>query len=116
MKIATSYYSSPVGLLLIEANDDSIVVLSFEEKKEKREEPSKLTEKCVRQLEEYFSGKRKSFELPLAPNGTLFQKQVWSQLQKIPFAKTISYLKLAKELGDARKGSRCQRARSQETG
>lgn len=103
MKIATSYYSSPVGLLLIEANDDSIVMLSFEEKKEKREEPSKLTDKCVRQLEEYFSGKRKSFDLPLAPNGTSFQQQVWNQLQKIPFAKTISYLQLARELGDEKK-------------
>src|SRR6185295_2624317 len=103
MKIATSYYSSPVGLLLIEANDASIVLLSFEAKKEKPEESSKLTDKCVRQLEEYFAGKRKSFDLPLAPDGTVFQKQVWNQLQKIPFAKTISYLQLARELGDEKK-------------
>src|SRR6188508_796309 len=99
MKLASSYFSSPVGLLLIEADDKAITSLSFQEKEEKQNHSSPIIEKCIEELKEYFSGKRNSFGVPLSPDGTSFQKQVWNQLQKIPFAKTISYLQLARELG-----------------
>lgn len=51
------------------------------------------------QLKEYFSGKRFSFDLPLEPKGTEFQKQVWQQLLKIPYGQHISYGEQAKRLG-----------------
>lgn len=59
--------------------------------------------KTKSQLAEYFAGKRKSFDLPLVLNGTEFQIQAWKQLQKIPYASTISYGEQAKRLGDKNK-------------
>jgi methylated-DNA-[protein]-cysteine S-methyltransferase len=53
----------------------------------------------ARQLGEYFDGKRKAFDLPLAPEGTEFQKLVWAELARIPFGETISYAELAKRVG-----------------
>lgn len=57
---------------------------------------------CAYQLQEYFQGKRKRFSLKLNPKGTEFQNRVWSELQIIPFGKTISYLELSKQLGDVK--------------
>lgn len=53
-----------------------------------------------RQLAEYFDGKRIHFDLPLAPEGTAFQRSVWRQLQEIPFGVTISYGELARRVGN----------------
>lgn len=53
----------------------------------------------ARQLAEYFSGARKSFDLPAAPEGTEFQKRVWAELTRIPYGETISYAELAKRVG-----------------
>lgn len=61
--------------------------------------PPTLTD-SVRQLDEYFSGKRKTFELTFDPIGTDFQKRVWKELLKIDYGTTISYLELAIRLGD----------------
>ena len=52
------------------------------------------------QLDEYFSGSRKSFDLPLQQSGTSFQQKVWELLLQIPFGKTISYNELSKQYGD----------------
>ncbi len=57
---------------------------------------------CVEQLIQYFNGQRRVFELPLHQAGTPFQQQVWGELQQIPFGKTISYLDLAKRIGDTK--------------
>lgn len=51
------------------------------------------------QLSEYFNGTRRDFELPLAPDGTVFQRHVWDELRRIPFAETISYGELARRIG-----------------
>ena len=52
------------------------------------------------QLDAYFAGELESFDLPLAPRGTPFQRRVWEELARIPFAETISYKTLALRLGD----------------
>jgi len=52
-----------------------------------------------RQLREYFAGERKAFDLPLAPDGTEFQKRVWAELRRIPYGETISYAELARRVG-----------------
>ncbi|MEO8560769.1 MAG: methylated-DNA--[protein]-cysteine S-methyltransferase, partial [bacterium] len=54
------------------------------------------------QLDEYFAGHRTQFELPLSPEGTEFQRRVWDALAEIPFGTTISYLELARTVGDPR--------------
>jgi methylated-DNA-[protein]-cysteine S-methyltransferase len=54
----------------------------------------------ARQLHEFFAGERESFDFPLAPAGTAFQKRVWAELLKIPFGETISYGELARRVGN----------------
>ena len=59
-------------------------------------------EDCVFQLQEYFDGKRKAFDIKLNPEGTDFQKKVWNRLLEILYGKTLSYLELSKQLGDVK--------------
>lgn len=59
-------------------------------------------EDCVYQLNEYFEGQRKTFDLKLNPQGTNFQNRVWDTLLAIPYGKTISYLDLSKQFGDVK--------------
>lgn len=66
---------------------------------EKNDIPAELV-KAKQQLQEYFSGNRQTFDFALSPEGTDFQQKVWNELKNIPFGKTISYLTLAKRLGD----------------
>jgi methylated-DNA-[protein]-cysteine S-methyltransferase len=93
--------SSPLGMIEITGSHEVIFsVLFLDNKKAKSTKVPASLQKCATELEEYFSGKRKSFDLPLQPNGTSFQRHVWDELLKIPYGKTISYLKLAQQLGD----------------
>lgn len=66
-----------------------------------RGDPGVLRE-CAAQLAAYFGGTLREFDLRLAPEGSDFQRQVWDELRRIPFGETISYLDLAKRIGDAR--------------
>ncbi len=66
-----------------------------------KEEINPVLEKAIKQLDEYFSGQRKVFELPLNPQGTEFQKKVWGNLLKIPYGQTVSYKRLAEMSGNS---------------
>ena len=55
---------------------------------------------CARELDEYFSGTRKTFDLPLMPEGTPFREKVWAELQRIPYGEAISYAELARRTGN----------------
>ena len=57
-----------------------------------------LLDEARRQLVAYFAGRLRAFDLPLAPNGTDFQRRVWSALREIPFGTTISYAELARRV------------------
>ena len=93
--------SSPLGIIEITGLHQVIFsVLFLDDKKTKPTKVPASLQKCVTQLEEYFSWKRKSFDVALQPNGTSFQRHVWDELLKVPYGKTISYLKLARQLGD----------------
>lgn len=63
------------------------------------EKDTPLLQKTRRQLDEYFKGERKNFDIPLLTVGTPFQIKVWETLQSIPFGKTWTYSRLAKEIG-----------------
>lgn len=63
---------------------------------------SDVIRNCIIELTEYFSGVRKIFTIPYEQKGTDFQKRVWAELEKIPYGETISYLELARRLGDER--------------
>ncbi len=58
------------------------------------------SEVVARQIEEFFAGERHTFDFPLAPKGTEFQKRVWAELLRIPFGETISYGELARRVGN----------------
>ncbi len=63
--------------------------------------PSPLLTAAARQLDEYFAGRRRSFELPLAPKGSPFQQRVWAEMCRIPYGATARYGDLARALGTA---------------
>ena len=100
IKLWFTYLKSPIGLIEISGNESGVTHIQFVEKKEKRASRNPQAKEALAQLKDYFSGIRKTFSLPLAPSGTNFQLNVWDELQKIPFAKTINYEMLAKKLGD----------------
>jgi methylated-DNA-[protein]-cysteine S-methyltransferase len=100
MQKALIYQESPIGLLELRAEDEFITAVCFVDEAKEEVILSSVLQKCALQLEEYFAGKRREFELPIRPEGTEFQRKVWAQLQHIPFGETISYLTLAKKLGD----------------
>ena len=60
---------------------------------------SEVIEKAITQLDEYFAGKRQTFDIPLLFIGTDFQKTVWSELLKIPFGTSVSYGEVARRIG-----------------
>lgn len=90
------YYESPIGWIRMEADNEALLYLNLVENLGKYSESNnKIIKQCCEELIEYFSGKRKSFDVPINPVGTDFQEQVWDELLKIPYGKTISYKQLA---------------------
>jgi methylated-DNA-[protein]-cysteine S-methyltransferase len=103
MEMDTAFVKTPLGIAKLEGDDtglSGITILDSEES------PTavipEVLEDAAYQLQEYFEGKRKSFDLELNPQGTDFQKKVWKALLDIPFGKTLSYLELSKILGDVK--------------
>jgi len=98
--ITIAYYKSPLGILKISADEKGIKEIEFaqEEFKSIQNSSSKIIKDCIKQLDEYFRGKRKSFELKLNPEGTEFQKKVWKELLKIPYGTTLSYGEIARRI------------------
>ena len=99
----TCCIETPIGYAKICGDQHGISSVSIVEKPENIKEsiPESLLE-SVTQLKAYFNNQLNTFNLKLNPEGTDFQKKVWKQLEKIPYGKTISYLDLAKQLGDAK--------------
>ena len=89
-------FTTPIGPLALFEADDAIVALDWGWLPESEDSPLLL--RARQQLEEYFEGQRKVFDLPLAPHGTPFQRKVWEGLQQIPFGQTLSYGQLAEKL------------------
>jgi methylated-DNA-[protein]-cysteine S-methyltransferase len=101
-KSYTAYYTSPIGNIRITCNETCITEVHFLNKEETPAPAGAhpVLQQCLEELVEYFQGQRKKFEVPVYQEGTSFQQRVWSELINIPFGKTISYLTLAKRLGD----------------
>jgi len=101
MQVYSTYHPSPLGVLHIQCTDHAIsAVLFCEESGECEEHP--LLQLCTSQIDDYFAGTRKEFDLPLNQSGTEFQKKVWELLCTIPYGKTISYHELSKQYGNLR--------------
>ncbi len=104
-------YQSPLGIIsikvlngfvteIIYTNDDITNLLVNETKFTAADK--KVYKKCIAQFDEYFSGKRKIFELPVKQAGTQFQHKVWNELINIPYGKTLTYMQMAQKLGDVK--------------
>jgi methylated-DNA-[protein]-cysteine S-methyltransferase len=100
-ELQIAYYKSPIGYLKIAGSAEDITAIDFlDEDPETTANPASGFEECFRQLDEYFSRRRKTFSLKLNPQGTDFQKRVWNELLKIPYGQTVTYLDIAEALGD----------------
>jgi len=103
--INTVHYASPLGTLLLQEEDNQLTIVHFMDDAIDAvlsTTDSPVLQKTILQLDEYFAGRRKQFDLPLSPAGTAFQQKVWQQLIQIPFAETITYLHVAKRLGNVK--------------
>lgn len=99
---------SPVGPLTLVSEDGGLVGLYMDRQRyapapdtlgEAADGGSPVLTEAASQLQDYFAGKRTTFELPLAPAGTPFQRRVWAALREIPYGETISYGQLAERIG-----------------
>lgn len=93
-------FRSPVGILRLIADMDSLQEIVFVENSSGTESSHPILRKTRKQLVEYFEGERTQFDLPVNPKGTDFQQRVWQVLLDIPYGKTITYLELSHQLGD----------------
>ena len=101
LSLYTDYLESSIGIIEITADDRNVISIRAVNEK-KNSCPNTVTEECVRQLAQYFDGKRKVFDLPLEISGTSFQKRVYNALVRIPYGSTVSYRKLAALAGNQR--------------
>ena len=90
---------SPLGPLTLAAAETALTGIAFGRWMAGQENRTPVLAQAVRELEEYFAGERQEFTVPLAPEGTEFQKSVWAELQKIPYGETASYKDIAVRLG-----------------
>lgn len=112
--IKVRHYESACGRLILGSMDDKLCMCDWMVEKHHdqvrrrlermlcadfEEATSEIIEAAAVQLDEYFAGQRKMFDIPLFPAGTHFQKKVWSELMNIPYGKTISYCELAGKIG-----------------
>lgn len=99
------YIDTPIGELLLAGEEDALSMIGFPKGSMRRDpEPDwiyneKPLAEARRQLQEYFAGERKAFDLPLHLSGTEFQVSVLEALQKIPYGETVSYGEIAKRIG-----------------
>lgn len=93
-------FAGPAGPLMLVERDDALAELRFGA--DDGTEASPLLLRARTELEEYFAGRRREFDLPLAPHGTPFQQRVWQALRAIPYGSTCTYGELAAAVGNPR--------------
>lgn len=110
MTIFYTSYPSPIGPLLLMSDGRALTGLHTDSDKHRpaiaenwvRDDGAEPFAQLRSQLDAYFNGRLTEFDLPLAPQGTAFQLQVWKRLCEIPFGETISYAELARRVGNPR--------------
>ncbi|NWG54697.1 MAG: methylated-DNA--[protein]-cysteine S-methyltransferase [Hydrogenophilaceae bacterium] len=99
-------HDSPVGPLTLKSDGEKLISIWFEKDKRDASRPrasgvrDPILDQTRRELDQYFAGKRKSFEVRFGPGeGTAFQRAVWKALTRIPYGATVSYGHIAKAIG-----------------
>ena len=95
-----AYLNTPIGNLKVGGDSKGLSEISFTDEKDYPTTIPPSLESAIKQLKEYFDGRRTHFDLVLNPKGTDFQKSVWNVLSEIPYGKTKSYQEIANRLGD----------------
>ncbi|HEX8814411.1 MAG TPA: methylated-DNA--[protein]-cysteine S-methyltransferase [Terriglobales bacterium] len=104
--ISCAQIESPVGPLLLAGDEAGLRRIIFLNGRDRKYADPNWTSDAsafaepIRQLNAYFTGELEAFDLPLSPQGTAFQLEVWRKLCEIPFGETMSYGELAKEIGN----------------
>ncbi len=94
------YHSCSIGIIRIKAREKAITAIEFAEK-QGEEKLNSVIVQCKKQLDEYFQGNRKSFNVEICFNkGTEFQIRVWNALKEIPYGTTVSYKDIAEKIGN----------------
>lgn len=102
MTMSVACMPSPLGLIELVADERGISSLEFVNAPRYDTVWSAPIELAFAQLDEYFSGQRREFDLPLGLRGSPFEMRVWEQLCKIPYGQTVSYGDVARAIGNPR--------------
>jgi methylated-DNA-[protein]-cysteine S-methyltransferase len=101
--VISTVYESPIGSLVLASNGEALIQVEFEGGKYPLPAhpagDDKILRQAKRELDAYFAGKLKTFTVPVAPQGTAFQRKAWAALQKIPYGATRTYGQQAKAIG-----------------
>ena len=115
LAISFQYYQSDFGEFKLASFEGKLCICDWRYRKQRSridtriqqglqtafiEKDSPIIQKAIHQLEEYFQGVRKAFDIPLLRIGTDFQKSIWEELLKIPYGRTITYLDLAHKINN----------------
>ena len=106
-RIRYCFTPSSLGNVLLVANGDALCGVYFDDQKYlppidpawQEDDRSEVLRAARRELDQYFAGSRKVFDLPLAPNGTSFQRAVWNAIAQVPWGETLTYAELASRAG-----------------
>ena len=96
-------YDSPIGQIVIEATDEALTHLYIRNDRAAavgEQKETALIRRTWAQLDEYFRGERRSFDLPLDPAGTVYMRRIWQLLCEIPYGETASYGEIATRAGN----------------
>lgn len=115
--ITIKRYESPCGILILGSYGDKLCLCDWQMESHRNHVDRRLKrlldaecevgtsaviENAVKELDEFFAGKRREFDVPLLFVGTDFQKTLWNELLKIPYGKTVSYGEMARRIGNPR--------------
>jgi methylated-DNA-[protein]-cysteine S-methyltransferase len=106
-RIRYCFMPSPLGNVLLVTNGDALCGVYFDDQKYlppigpawQEDSGSAILRAAHNELDQYFAGSRKRFELPLAPNGTPFQRAVWNVIAQVPWGETLTYAELSSRAG-----------------
>ena len=99
MKQYNECIETPLGLLEVTADAQAVKTIYFVDH-QAESQVNKITKLAIAQLKQYFAGERRQFDLPLAPEGTSFQQQVWQALLTIKYGDTCSYSDIANQINN----------------
>ena len=94
------YYDSPIGILEIGTTEDELISILYVDEKRKNTEQPEILKETIKQIQEYFNGTRKEFDIKFKLKGTEFQEKVWNALTDIPYGDTVSYKYIATKIGN----------------